>query len=68
MGKGTDGNRRNNTQRYEQKVLSRYRAMIAGIGWRDVKATDIDEAYKIVCKEYGCTVDDVHAMACLERM
>ena len=49
-------------------MLKRYRAMIAGIGWKDVKAADIDEAYKIVCKECGCAVDDVHVMACLERM
>ena len=49
-------------------MLKRYRAMIAGIGWKDVKAADIDEAYKIVYREYGCTVDDIHVMACLERM
>ena len=49
-------------------MLKRYRAMIAGIGLKDVKAHDIDEAYEIVCKEYGCTVDDIHVMACLERM
>ena len=42
--------------------------MIAGIGWKDVTATDIDEAYEIVCKEYGCTINDVLVMACRERM
>ena len=41
--------------------------MIAGRGMKDVKAHDIDEAYKIVCKEYGCPVDDIHVLAGLER-
>ena len=48
------------------KMLKRYRAMIARIGLKDVKADNIDDAYETVCRECGCTVHDVLVMACVD--
>ena len=48
------------------KMLKRYRAMIARIGLKDVKASNIDDAYETVCKECGCTSYEVLVMACVD--
>ena len=48
------------------KMLKRYRVLIAGIGLKDVKAANIDDAYETVCRECGCTIHDVLVVACLD--
>ena len=36
--------------------------LIRGVGSRDVEAKDIDGAYDVAMKEYGCTFDDILAV------
>ena len=36
--------------------------LIRGIGIRYVKSKDIDGAYGVAMKEYGCTFDDILAV------
>lgn len=48
------------------KMLKRYRVLIAGIGLKDVKAANIDDAYETVCRECGCAIHDVLVVACLD--
>ena len=42
--------------------MTKWFVLIAGIGVRVVEAKDIDGAYDVAMKEYGCTFDDILAV------
>ena len=42
--------------------MKKWTVLISGVGSRDVEAKDIDGAYGVAMKEYGCTFDDILAV------
>ena len=42
--------------------MKKWTVLIKGIGSRDVEAKDIDGAYAVAMKEYGCKLDDILAV------
>lgn len=39
--------------------MQNYKVLIEGVGLKEVKAKDIDDAYIVACKEFDCKIKNI---------